>query len=142
MVLPRTARPGCEVVLEVRIAARGVLDALERKRGEGRTAQVRVDDHAGRVQDAAQTGPQARLGLGLDSRDKVAGLVPAASSSRARSIAARVAASARDASVTLGERAHGVLAEQCVDGRKLAQRPGFHAADDRPLPLQRRALPG
>ena len=49
---PRVA--GGQVVLEVRVAARDLTDPLERRLGERRAAEVRVHDHAGRVDDAAQ----------------------------------------------------------------------------------------
>src|SRR5207302_9045709 len=54
VVLARAARPGRKVVLEVRVSARGVADALERRGGEWSTAEVRVDDHAGRGQGSPQ----------------------------------------------------------------------------------------
>ena len=56
VVLPRPARSGREVVLEVRVAAPDLKRAFERSLGQRRAAQVRVDDHAGRVERT----PQAR----------------------------------------------------------------------------------
>ena len=54
VILPRAALAGVEVVLEVRVAAPHLDDALERLLGERRPAEVRVDDDAGRVEHAAQ----------------------------------------------------------------------------------------
>ena len=54
MVLPRAARAVAQVELEVRVAARGLDDLRERLLGERRAAEVRVHDHAGRVQHAAE----------------------------------------------------------------------------------------
>ena len=51
---PRAALPGLEVELEIAVA-RGRLDqALERSTGERRAAEIRVQDHARRVQDPAR----------------------------------------------------------------------------------------
>ena len=60
VVLARAARAGVEVVLEVRVAAADLAHALERRLGERRPAEVRVHDHAGRVEDAPQAGARAR----------------------------------------------------------------------------------
>ncbi len=53
VVLPRAARAGVEVVLEVRVAAAGLDDARERLLRERRAPEIRVDDDARRVEDAA-----------------------------------------------------------------------------------------
>jgi hypothetical protein len=52
--LARAARPGVEVVLEVRVAARRGPDLLERRRRERCAPQVRVHDDARSVQHASQ----------------------------------------------------------------------------------------
>ena len=54
VVLARPARPRRQVELEVRVAARGLAHVVERGFGERRPAEVRVDDHAGRVEHARQ----------------------------------------------------------------------------------------
>ena len=53
-----------EVVLEVRIAAAGLDGMLEGRGRERRPAEVRVEDHPGRVQDAAQGRATGRVELG------------------------------------------------------------------------------
>ena len=72
--LARAARAGVEVVLEVRPAAADLEHALERLGRERRPAEVRVHDHAGRVEDAAQ--PRAARGgeLLAQPRRQIAGL--------------------------------------------------------------------
>ncbi len=54
VVLARAARAFFEVVLEIGVPARDLLDALEGAGRERRSAEVRVDDDSGRVEDAAQ----------------------------------------------------------------------------------------
>ena len=58
VVLARASRALGEVVLEVRVAARDLGDALERLLGERRAAEVRVDDDARRVEHAPQPWPR------------------------------------------------------------------------------------
>ena len=74
VILARAARARGEVVLEVRVAAPGLDDAVERRRGERRPAEVRVHDHAGRVQDATQLRPARRGELLPEPRGEVAGI--------------------------------------------------------------------
>ena len=57
MVLPRAACAFREVVLEVRVAARSLGDAVDRLLGEWRAAEVRVDDDARGVEHAPQARP-------------------------------------------------------------------------------------
>ena len=78
MVLPRAARARGEVVLEVRVGAARVLDALEGGLRERRPAEVRVHDHAGRVQHPPQRGPAGGPQLTLDPRCEVARIVAGA----------------------------------------------------------------
>src|SRR5262249_37072306 len=61
-------------VLEVRVAARGSLDLLERGLGERGAPQVRVHDHAGRVEDAAQTRRSGGLQLFLEPLAEIPGI--------------------------------------------------------------------
>ena len=56
VVLARAARAGGEVVLEIRVAARG-RDPVERGLRQRCAAEIRVHEHAGRVEDAAQRRP-------------------------------------------------------------------------------------
>jgi hypothetical protein len=49
--VPVPALAGFEIVLEVRIALGGAAHCRDRVVGERRTAEVRVDDHPGRVHD-------------------------------------------------------------------------------------------
>ena len=67
----RSALPGVEVELDVRVALGGGGHRGDRRPRERRASEVRVDDHAARVDDAAQARLQAggaigdRLGGGL-----------------------------------------------------------------------------
>ena len=54
VVLARAAAALGEVVLEVRVARGDLDDTVERRGRKRRAAEIRVDDDAGRVQDAAQ----------------------------------------------------------------------------------------
>ena len=54
VLLPRAALPALDVVLEVRVAGADLRDACERGLRERRTAEVRVHEHARRVQHAPQ----------------------------------------------------------------------------------------
>ena len=74
MILARAARPRGEVVLEIRVAARDVLDALQRSARERRAAEVRVHDHAGRVEDAAKPWTSCRAELVAQPLAEVAGI--------------------------------------------------------------------
>ena len=77
--------PGVEVVLEVRVAARRPrATRASAASGERRAAEVRVDDHAGRVEHAPQRGGPGRGELGQRALGQVARLVPRGDSSRAR----------------------------------------------------------
>ena len=115
VILPRAPCPGGDVVLEVRVAARDLGDALERRPGEGRPAEVRVHDDTGRVQHAAQAGRDGMLGLLRDARREIAGLEagqdlltgPCERPSRRRH--------ERLAAVPLGEGANLLLGEKPID---------------------------
>ena len=73
VVLARAARAGGEVVLEVGEATR-VRDPVERRRRQRRPPEVRMHEHAGRVENAAERRP-ARSGERLvEPRRQVAGL--------------------------------------------------------------------
>ena len=74
MVLARPARSRLEVVLEVGVAAADLDDAIERRLRERGAAEVRVDQHAGRVEHAPQRRPRARGELGERRLDEVAGI--------------------------------------------------------------------
>ena len=58
----RAARAGRQVELEVRVALGRPRDRLARRRRQRRAAEVRVHDHAGRVEHAPQRGPLRRRG--------------------------------------------------------------------------------
>ena len=73
MVLARAARAGGEVVLEVGEAAH-VRDPVERGLRQRCAAEVRVHDHAGRVEDAAERGPPCRGERLVEPRPQVARL--------------------------------------------------------------------
>ena len=70
--------PGLEVVLEVGVAPADLDDAVERGLGERGAAEVRVDQHAGRVEHAPQRRPAARRELGERCLDEVAGIAAVA----------------------------------------------------------------
>ena len=71
VVLARPARPGRQVELEVRVAARRLAHVVERGLGERRAAEVRVDDDAGRVQDAPERRRSRRCELGGEAHPEV-----------------------------------------------------------------------
>ena len=66
---PRDA--GRQVELEVRVAARGLAHVVERSFGERRTTEVRVDDHAGRVEHAPERRRSRSLELLDEARPEV-----------------------------------------------------------------------
>jgi hypothetical protein len=78
MLLPRAARPLVEVELEIGVAERDVVHALERRFRERRPAEVRVDDHAGRVQHTAEARPPGARELCCQLGVQVARVVPGA----------------------------------------------------------------
>ena len=90
VILARAAGAGGEVVLEVGVAARG-RDPLERRLGERRAAEVRVHEHAGGVQDAAERRPPRRGELHVEPRraDRPARRRPGSPRARARARPAR-----------------------------------------------------
>ena len=57
VILARAADALAQVVLEVRVAPRGIGDPLDRLLGQRRAAEIRVDDHACRVEHAPQARP-------------------------------------------------------------------------------------
>ena len=67
VVLARAARAFLEVVLEIRVPARDLLDALEGAGRERGSAEVRVDDDSGRVENT----PQPRRGRALEDVEGV-----------------------------------------------------------------------
>ncbi len=74
MVLTRSTLAVREVVLEVRVAGADLGDSLERGCGERRTAEIRVHEHSGRVQDPPQGRLPSALDLvehGVDERSRV-----------------------------------------------------------------------
>ena len=74
VILPRAARARRDVVLEVGVAAADLLQPLERRAGKRRAAEVRVQDDAGRVQDAPEARARCRLDLRERPLDEVARL--------------------------------------------------------------------
>ena len=68
VILARAARAGGEVVLEVRVAARRRATRSSAACGERRAAEVRVHEHAGRVEDAAERRPPRRGELSAEPR--------------------------------------------------------------------------
>ena len=72
MVLTRATAALTEVVLEIRIAARDCIRALQCFPRKRRAAEIRVDDHAGGVDRPSQARPACCAKLGLDSLDEVA----------------------------------------------------------------------
>ena len=75
MILPRAARAFAEIELEIRVAARRLDDLRERLRGERRAPEVRVHDHAGRVQHAPEaTAPRAAPSSSRTRAREIAGI--------------------------------------------------------------------
>src|SRR5256885_4997096 len=76
MVLTRAASARAEVVLEVGVAAPDLLHALEGRLREWRAPEIRVDDHAGRVEDARESRRPGRGQLLANALLEVAGVGP------------------------------------------------------------------
>ena len=114
VILTRAARTRVEVVLEVRVAAADLDDAVERRRRERRPAEIGVDQHAGRVEDAPQRGTGSGGELRQRRLDEVA-RIPARADLGAGAIE-------RGAGGGEGERARDIgqprVGEQAVDGRE------------------------
>ena len=107
VILARAALAAREVVLEVRVAARRLGHARERRLGERRAAEVRVDDHAGRVQHAAAGSARGRRAARrAGARARSPGSAPARISSRARSSTLRAASTASGSSDAARELVH------------------------------------
>ena len=70
--LSRTARAAGEVVLEVRVPTGRCMHAIERLGSEWRAPEIRVRDHAGRVDDTAKPRGARRVQLGLHARGQIA----------------------------------------------------------------------
>ena len=133
--LPRAAGARLEIELEIRVAAGNLRDPLERGGGERSAAEVRVGDHAGGVDHAAQAGAEDRVRLrpravgevsGLEAGpDLLAGLLEGASDRFDGDAAA----------VPLRDLEQARVREQPVDRRQLAQagsgRAFRHFTDDR-----------
>ena len=64
MIVARPARAFAQIELEVRVPARRFDDLRERRGGERRAPEVRVHDHPGRVDHAAEIGRARRVELG------------------------------------------------------------------------------
>ena len=75
VILPRAACALAKVVLEVRVGAAHLDRPLERRRGERRSAEVRVEDHAGRVQHPPQVRARSSLNLAERPSAEVARIV-------------------------------------------------------------------
>jgi hypothetical protein len=78
VVLARAAGAGLQVELEVRVAGADLRDAIERGRRQGRPAEVRVHEHAGRVQHAPQARRPRGGELGERTLDEIARIAPGA----------------------------------------------------------------
>ena len=112
MILPRAARAVGDVVFEVRVAAPDLEHARERLLRERRAAEVRVHDHAGRVQHAAQACGARDTELLPQPRGQVAGI-------RSRT---DLLARPREHRARRGDRERIVdVARQLVHGGKIAQ---------------------
>ena len=114
-------RPVRSVELEEERLGGGGPGGLDRGPRPGCPAEVRVDDHAGRVDDARRAGPD-RVGEGVEPGDERGGEVsigrassPAASRARSSSMTAR--ASARTASWSRSPSAGSRRGEQPLDAR-------------------------
>ncbi|CAN5627756.1 hypothetical protein BH20ACT14_BH20ACT14_09330 [soil metagenome] len=74
MILAGAALPALEVVLEVRVPGSHLRDARQSGVRERCSPEVRVHQHAGRVQDTAQRGPAPARKLlqdGIDERARL-----------------------------------------------------------------------
>ncbi len=71
VILPRATCAGAEVVLEIRVAPRRLAHTRERFLCERRASQIRVDDHAGGVDDAPQSWCSGRRELVLQARYEI-----------------------------------------------------------------------
>ena len=74
MVLARSARSRLEVVLEVGVAPADLDDTVESGLGERGAAEVRVDQHPGRVEHPPQRRTAARGQLDERRLDEIAGI--------------------------------------------------------------------
>ncbi len=72
VILPRAARAVAQVELEVRVAPRNLDDLRERLGGERRAAEIRVHDHAGRIEDAAEARRAHRRQLVVQALREIA----------------------------------------------------------------------
>ena len=72
MGITRAATASLDVVLEVGVSARDSGHGADRRIGERRPSEVRVDDHARRVEDSAQARPAHRPELGPELSRQVA----------------------------------------------------------------------
>ena len=72
MILPRAACAFLKVVLEVRVAARRLGDAVDRLLGERRAAEVRVDDDARGVEHTPQSRPPCVCKLRAEASREIA----------------------------------------------------------------------
>ena len=78
MILARAPRARLEVVLEVRVAAADLDDAVERRRRERRAAEIGVDQDAGGVEHAPQRRRVGRRELRERRLDEIARIAPRA----------------------------------------------------------------
>jgi hypothetical protein len=120
VVLPRPPRAGREVVLEVRVAARGLPNPLERSLRERGSAEVRVDDHARRVDRAPEVRAPERRELGERALGQVA-RVGAGANLLARAIERGPRRRERERPRLTRE---AFVPQKLVDRRKLAQLHG------------------
>jgi hypothetical protein len=74
MVLTGAACAGGEVVLEIRVRGGRIGEPLEGGPRERGAAEVRVHDHARRVQHASERGAPRRGERGVEARVQVAGI--------------------------------------------------------------------
>jgi hypothetical protein len=117
VILSRASPSGGQVELEIGVAAPGRASPLERRLGERRAPEVRVDDDAGRVQHAPEARPSSTLDVGGGPSGQVAGIDPGSN------LAARAG---EDGSRRLGRglapgSSEPLVPEQLVDGREVAQ---------------------
>ena len=111
VILPRPATADREVVLEVRVPAPDLPDALQSRFAQQRPAEIRVHEDAGRVQHRPKL--QARAEPTTPARaTRSPGSNPARISSRASSSTVRAASKPR---------ADRTRARQLVHGRQVAQ---------------------